>query len=94
VKQQKRAKKDWSVPVSADEAARRAAGRKRYHAMRRAAMYERRMDIAAMVELAPRYGLVLSPDDRGFQKRMAEQLEVSAATISRDVAWLHENGHL
>jgi hypothetical protein len=72
--------KPWGAPTSWDEVCRRAAGRARYHALRRFQRQERRL---LVVELLRRYGLV-----HGVQARISRELGVSEATVSRDVAAL------
>ncbi len=74
--------KSWS-PVSADLAARRAGGRRRYNADRRADALLRRHLVAQMLG---EYGF-----ERGAQSRMAEELGVHRSTISRDLDWLLED---
>jgi hypothetical protein len=59
---------------------RRAGGRRRYNALRRDLAAFRRLQVA---DLLNEWGLV-----RGVQRRIAETLGVSEATISRDVAHL------
>jgi len=65
------------VPQSAGEAYRRAGGRRRYHARRRREAEGRRARVA---ELVIRWGWV-----QGTQARIARELGVSEATISRDM---------
>ena len=65
------------VPKSAEEAYRRAGGRRRYHARRRREAEERRARVA---ELVMQWGWV-----QGTQARIARELGVSEATISRDM---------
>lgn len=65
------------VPKSAEEAHRRAGGRRRYHAQRRRAAEERRGRVA---ELIIQWGWM-----QGTQARLARELGVSEATISRDM---------
>ncbi len=65
------------VPKSAEEAYRRAGGRRRYHTQRRREAEERRARVA---ELVMRWGWV-----QGTQVRIARELGVSEATISRDM---------
>jgi hypothetical protein len=66
----------WSTPVSPTEAARRAGGRRRYNATRtfRAAVRRRQV-----IELLFAHGFTY-----GSQRRAAEALGVSPATITRD----------
>jgi hypothetical protein len=70
----------WSDPVSAEVASRRAGGRRRYHALRRDLAMVRRSEVAKLVRA---YGR-----QRGTQARIARELNVSEATISRDIASL------
>jgi hypothetical protein len=72
--------KNWSAPTTKDEVARRAAGRARYHALRR---FQRQLRRQQVIELLGRYGY-----DRGVQARISRELGVSEASISRDVAAL------
>src|ERR1051325_1862965 len=65
------------IPKSAEEAYRRAGGRRRYHAQRRREAEERRARVA---ELVMQWGWV-----QGTQARIARELGVSEATISRDM---------
>jgi DNA invertase Pin-like site-specific DNA recombinase len=65
------------IPKSAEEAYRRAGGRRRYHARRRREAEERRARVA---ELVMQWGWV-----QGTQARIARELGVSEATISRDM---------
>lgn len=65
------------VPQSAQEAYRRAGGRRRYHAQRRREAEARRARVA---ELVMRWGWM-----QGTQARIARELGVSEATISRDM---------
>jgi|SRR5215213_4133647 len=65
------------APKSAEEAYRRAGGRRRYHAQRRREAEERRARVA---ELVVQWGWV-----QGTQARIARELGVSEATVSRDM---------
>jgi DNA-binding NarL/FixJ family response regulator len=65
------------IPKSAEEAYRRAGGRRRYHAQRKREAEERRARVA---ELVMQWGWV-----QGTQARIARELGVSEATISRDM---------
>ena len=69
----------WSRPTSPDIVARRAGGRNRYNAQRRTARMLRRIMVA---ELVARHGGL----SRGNRAAIARELEVSEATVSRDVA--------
>jgi hypothetical protein len=91
---------NWSALVSADEAARRAAGRRHYNAWRRAIALIRRTELAWLLHVQG--GLARTkkgwPDRRlgalGNQAALARQLGVSRSTICRDLqkllAELHE----
>jgi hypothetical protein len=67
----------WRHPPSQAVAKARLIGRRRYHERRQAAARQRR----AVVEQA-----WLADGPRGWQSRLARQLHVHKATISRDVA--------
>jgi hypothetical protein len=69
--------KPWGSPTTWDEVQRRAAGRRRYHALRRLWRELRRGEV---VKLLARYGY-----SHGVQARIARELGVSEATICRDV---------
>ena len=67
----------WSDWVSDGEAAARAAGRRKYNALRRDRARYRRIQVAE---------LVMSDGwTYGFQARIAEELGVSHSTVSRDL---------
>jgi hypothetical protein len=68
----------WSEPTSTDEAHARAAGRRRYNALRQERAQLRRGRVA---ELALEYGGL----HYGVQASIARQLGVSEATICRDL---------
>jgi DNA invertase Pin-like site-specific DNA recombinase len=70
----------WSDRVSAEVASRRAGGRRRYHALRRDLATVRRHRVGQLLRAHGR--------ERGAQARIARELNVSEATISRDIAWL------
>ncbi len=80
----------WRAATDTATAARRAGGRRGHNARRRFAQMERRARVAALIR------------ERGFgwgeQARIAAELGVSQATISRDVAalrsqwWVNEAG--
>jgi hypothetical protein len=70
----------WSDRVSAEVASRRAGGRRRYHALRRDLATVRRHRVGQLVRA---YGR-----QRGVQARIAKELKVSEATVSRDIAFL------
>jgi hypothetical protein len=67
----------WSQWVSDGEAAARAAGRRRYNALRRDRAQYRRIQVAEL--------LLSGGWNYGAQARIAEELGVSDATISRDL---------
>lgn len=69
----------WTNLVSHDEAARRAAGRRRINAQRRHRANVRRAKVVQMVE--ERGGL-----EHGTRAEIARELGVSRSTVSRDVA--------
>jgi DNA-binding NarL/FixJ family response regulator len=65
------------VPKSAEEVYRRAGGRRRFNAIRKREAEERRSRVAGLVA---RWGW-----KQGTQLRIARELGVSEATISRDM---------
>lgn len=71
--------------MSGEEAARRAAGRRRYNSIRSLEKDLRRRDVLSYIEA---HGL-----GYGVQARIARELGVSEATISRDVAALLYDVH-
>lgn len=71
---------DWVAPVTDIEAFRRAGGRRAYNALRRIDVEIRRIDV---MRLLRSYGF-----RHGVQARIARELAVSEATISRDIAAL------
>src|SRR5262245_46973112 len=75
--------KPWSAPTSWDEVCRRAAGRAKYHALRR---LQRELRRSKVMDLLAKYGLV-----HGVQARISRELAVSQAVISRDVKALMYN---
>ena len=70
---------DWSAPVTPDEMFRRAGGRARYNSLRQDLAMIRRIQVLRLIR---KFGWVW-----GVQKRIADELHVSEATISRDVKW-------
>ena len=76
---------DWHNWVPAEYAYRRAGGRNRYNSIRQ---MRADMRVAKVSELLQKY-----PHERGLQARIAEELGVSEATISRDVGRLMHSGH-
>lgn len=71
----------WSAPTDFDTVCRRAAGRRHYNSLRQFHALLRRRQV---IELVGRYGLFT----HGAQARIAQELGVSEATISRDIACL------
>ncbi len=68
---------EWSYPVSADEAYRRAAGRRAYNLRRQLDASYRRTEV---VRLLAEYGF-----RRGVRARIARELQVDPTTIGRDL---------
>jgi DNA invertase Pin-like site-specific DNA recombinase len=77
----------WSATTTPDEVARRAGGRKHYNTWRKWLAFRRRY-----VEVARRL-FAQGAWTRGVQARLARELGVSRATISRDVQYLKRQGH-
>ncbi len=75
----------WRALTTWDEVCRRSSGRRAYNALRRDRAMLRRQKV---VQLLRRYGR-----GHGVQARMARELGVSEATISRDIAALWALGH-
>jgi len=71
------ARESWGAATGWDEVCRRAAGRRHHNAHRRTLQLYRRMLVSHLIL---RYGYY-----RGIQVRIARELGVSEATISRDV---------
>lgn len=71
---------NWRKPTSDPAAARRAGGRRRYNARRRQAADARRREVARLLF------------DGVAPGEMAQRLNVSAATISRDIAAIRAGG--
>ena len=69
----------WSTPTDFDTVCRRAAGRRRYNAVRQFRAAYRQVEV---IRLLRQYGLFT----HGTQARIARELGVSRATICRDVA--------
>lgn len=67
----------WSAATDFETACRRAAGRRRYNATRRVNARLRQLEV---LHLLRAYGMV-----HGVQARIARELGVSQATISRDM---------
>src|SRR5512145_2953439 len=68
----------WKQATTWDEVCRRASGRRAHNQQRRHVMKARRHQVGALLV---EYG----PWNRGTQARIAKELRVSPATISRDV---------
>src|SRR6266508_23326 len=68
---------DWSRQVSDDEAQRRASARRRWNSLRQFRAAERQMQLAQLLRAEPWHW--------GMQRRLAERLHVSEATLSRDL---------
>lgn len=77
---QKHATKSWGTSTSFDEVCRRAAGRRRYNAVRQLRADLRRAEV---VRLA--HGLGIGFSARGTCSRLAAQLGVHRSTVARDV---------
>lgn len=76
--------RQWSPASSRDEAARRAAGRRRYNARRKVKAIVRRHQIVEMWADLGKDGW--SPFDRGGQAMLADFFHVNRSTICRDMA--------
>jgi hypothetical protein len=68
---------DWSAPIGADAAYRRAAGRRAFNARRQFAAAERRAQVARRLAA---YGM-----GRGVRARIAQELQVHPSTVGRDL---------
>ena len=68
----------WSMPVSPEEAARRAGGRRKYNRVRQAKAFWRRVEIS---RLMARRGAF----EPGYQAELARKLGVSRSTVCRDM---------
>ena len=71
------------IPKTTEEAYLRAAGRRRYHAERRAAQRERQLLVMAALAECNFHTF-------GLGRRLALELSVDPATISRDIGYLVE----
>ena len=71
------------MSLTPEQAYRRAGGRRRYNRQRHAAAAARRREVERLLNL---YG----HKTRGVQARIARELGVSEATVSRDARWLEE----
>jgi hypothetical protein len=72
---------DWAEPVSREEAARRAGGRRAYNLVREIRVYLRRREIARRFD-----GWALT--SHGVVARIARAFQVSLPTASRDRRWV------
>lgn len=67
----------WNAPVSDQEAARRAGGRRRFNAKRKGLAKQRRRKLAVLI--------LKSNFQTGWQRKLAGALKISESTISRDL---------
>jgi len=74
---------EWSRPVSADEAYRRAAGRRAFNLRRQVDASYRRTEVVRLLAL---YGL-----RPGVRVRIARELHVHPTTIGRDLRMILDN---
>ncbi len=79
---------EWSSWTDADEAKRRAGGRRRYNAQRRRRAWERRAAIAAWLDEKPEAMLF----NRGLPGMLAPVFGVHPTTIWRDLQFLLYGG--
>src|SRR5689334_2397286 len=77
----------WGAPTTWDVVCRRNAGRRRYNAGRK---FLRDLRRAQIVGRLAGIGLVNAGRHRGLQARLARELGVSPATISRDLRALRD----
>lgn len=77
----------WARPVSPEEAARRAAGRKRINARRQRQAARRRCIVHRLLFVR---GRLL---EKGIKTKLARKLGVSWTTIDRDIKYLLALGH-
>ena len=75
----------WSASAPLNEVYRRAGGRRHYNSWRQFCAAYRRLEVARLLLALAQQGVPW----HGRQARMARQLGVSEATISRDYAVLH-----
>jgi len=75
----------WSAPTTAEEVARRAAGRTHYNAWRKSMALRRRCEVSRLLTAQGAFR-------RGYQAKLARLLGVSRATVCRDVATLRREG--
>ncbi len=71
---------NWSAATGTQEACKRAGGRRHFNAVRQFRALHRRMKIVESLRVQGSFA------ERGVQARLARQLGVSEATISRDIA--------
>ena len=72
---------DWSLPVSQDEAYRRAGGRRRYNTVRQKKQGARQRRVAELLRSYP-------PSQRGAYAAIARALDVHRSTVTRDIVAL------
>jgi hypothetical protein len=75
------------IPKTCDEAYKRAAGRRRYHAKRRRTRDKRQLIIMGIL-------VRLNWPSYGIGRELAEVLSVDPATISRDLKYIRNGAHL
>src|SRR4051794_1832548 len=75
----------WSAHTHGEIVRRRAGGRNRYNARRRLAAMVRRIEVQRIIQR-------LGGLDRGNRAAIARELEISEATVSRDVHALLYSG--
>ena len=68
----------WSLPTDPETMKKRVAGRRHWNRLRQLRADLRRVRLARMLSEYP-------PGARGLQKDLAERLQVSEATVSRDM---------
>jgi len=78
---------NWTALTTLDEVRRRAGGRNRYNSLRRDMAAFRRLDVIRLVRRF--HGL-----RRGVQARIARELGISEATVSRDLQALLHRGYV
>lgn len=76
----------WNQPKTFSEVCRRAGGRRAYNALRRDLAGFRRLDVARLLK---EFGI-----QHGVQARIARELGVTEATISRDLKALRSRLHV
>jgi len=73
--------REWSKPVSAEEAARRAGGRRAYNRLRKWRRLMRRVKVCELW-----WDQLTVKNYRRLKAKIARQLGVSRSTICRDIA--------